>query len=501
MPNKKITQLPVATTPVASTDVLPVVQSGATKQAAISQLGYLAAGTGAVTTTIQTKLRETVSVKDFGATGNGTTDDTAAINTAIAYLNNIGSGTLHFPAGNYKITAALTSITSSSKTITGDGVYSTFVTATHNGDLFSVNVSSVNLYFFELSNLTLQRTAGGTYSSSCGVRIKASVASVTGLNYALFENLRFNNLYQGIVVEDTGKYTYGPFVNNVRHGFFTFLNLISAYATDAMYECVAFEGGTGPEHAFIGGQIRGTNAAIRLGSPGGNGGIGDIFFNSVHIAPADVGIDIYGPSGSTTYNQNITISGCQMDVCTTATVRMDKMQNFRIIPNNSTASVGVVLTNCTNYIVEDRNDVTFQNINLASSLTTTNGYISDASGTRIGQSAAFRRTVNDSFLTITGGNVIGNGAYLALYGGTHATLANQAYLLGDRVVVRNQSGSTNYIDVDHSNNVVGIGNGAWNGQRLKLGTYQFWVDSSGRLRIKNGAPTSDTDGTVVGTQT
>jgi len=33
-----------------------------------------------------------------------------------------------------------------------------------------------------------------------------------------------------------------------------------------------------------------------------------------------------------------------------------------------------------------------------------------------------------------------------------------------------------------------------------LGAYALWVDSTGDLRIKNGAPTSDTDGTIVGTQ-
>lgn len=33
-----------------------------------------------------------------------------------------------------------------------------------------------------------------------------------------------------------------------------------------------------------------------------------------------------------------------------------------------------------------------------------------------------------------------------------------------------------------------------------MNTYNFWVDSSNRLRIKNGAPSSDTDGVVVGTQ-
>ncbi|MNM25977.1 hypothetical protein D3C81_364340 [compost metagenome] len=43
---------------------------------------------------------------------------------------------------------------------------------------------------------------------------------------------------------------------------------------------------------------------------------------------------------------------------------------------------------------------------------------------------------------------------------------------------------------------------SYNGtEPLKLGGYYLWVDASARLRIKSGAPTSDTDGTIVGTQT
>ena len=41
---------------------------------------------------------------------------------------------------------------------------------------------------------------------------------------------------------------------------------------------------------------------------------------------------------------------------------------------------------------------------------------------------------------------------------------------------------------------------AYNLNRLKLGDNYLWVDSTGKLRIKASAPTSDTDGTVVGTQ-
>ena len=43
--------------------------------------------------------------------------------------------------------------------------------------------------------------------------------------------------------------------------------------------------------------------------------------------------------------------------------------------------------------------------------------------------------------------------------------------------------------------------GAWDTAHLQMGQYRIWIDGSGNLRIKNGAPTSDTDGTVVGTQT
>ena len=41
---------------------------------------------------------------------------------------------------------------------------------------------------------------------------------------------------------------------------------------------------------------------------------------------------------------------------------------------------------------------------------------------------------------------------------------------------------------------------AWNGNHLRLGAYRLWVDATGDLRIKNGAPTTDLDGAIVGTQ-
>lgn len=60
-------------------------------------------GTGAVASTVQSKLREFVSVKDYGAVGNGVADDTAAINLAISSLSAAGGGTVWVPAGEYSI--------------------------------------------------------------------------------------------------------------------------------------------------------------------------------------------------------------------------------------------------------------------------------------------------------------------------------------------------------------------------------------------------------------
>jgi len=48
----------------------------------------------------------------------------------------------------------------------------------------------------------------------------------------------------------------------------------------------------------------------------------------------------------------------------------------------------------------------------------------------------------------------------------------------------------------------GLTNGTWDVNPFRLGAHWLWVDTSFRLRIKTStAPTSDTDGVVVGTQT
>lgn len=70
-----------------------------------SLIGFIQAGIGSVQRTIQDKAREFISVTDFGAVGDGVTDDTAAIQAAITATNAAGGGTVNFmPGKTYIVT-------------------------------------------------------------------------------------------------------------------------------------------------------------------------------------------------------------------------------------------------------------------------------------------------------------------------------------------------------------------------------------------------------------
>ena len=70
-----------------------------------ANINFTQSGTGAVSRSVTSKLAERVSVKDFGATGNGTTDDSAAIQAAINAT--LPRGTIYFPEGIYIINSRI----------------------------------------------------------------------------------------------------------------------------------------------------------------------------------------------------------------------------------------------------------------------------------------------------------------------------------------------------------------------------------------------------------
>jgi len=107
-----------------------------------SNVQYDPAGTGAVSTTVQAKLRESVSVKDFGAVGDGSTNDTTAFTNAIA----TGAGCINIPDGTYKITSQLA--LGAGQRLVGSSRVTAILNHTFNGDMLTMADGSglFNLY-------------------------------------------------------------------------------------------------------------------------------------------------------------------------------------------------------------------------------------------------------------------------------------------------------------------------------------------------------------------
>ena len=154
-------------------------------------IAYDPAGAGAVTTTVQTKLRETVSVKDFGAVGDGVTDDTAAIQAAVTSLP-IG-GALLFLEGTYVITSPISFTGKTNITVSGYGA-TIQCGATRIESYFNIdNVNGVDIFGFTFDGKmqSMPTYTSGDYGNvyNCGVY------TFTGASNITVRDCYFVNLY------------------------------------------------------------------------------------------------------------------------------------------------------------------------------------------------------------------------------------------------------------------------------------------------------------------
>lgn len=125
--------------------------------------------TNAVARTVNTKLQELVSVKDFGAVGDGVADDTSAFAAAIAT-----GAAIYVPDGTYKLTSTLTG--NVNVIFYGSDAETCIITNTAS-NMFAVNGS------VQLSNVTV---TSGAYFALVGDNVTSAV------NYELRDCI-FNN--------------------------------------------------------------------------------------------------------------------------------------------------------------------------------------------------------------------------------------------------------------------------------------------------------------------
>ena len=148
---------------------------------------------------------DTVSVKDFGAVGDGVTDDTAAIQAAVNYA---GSGTVTLPNGTYLVTDTIT-VLESGLVIVGDGnsVFSTTIlNGTTNKPAFTIGDGTARFQGGLFCVAFIQKTGIAAVAGNCAVKFQNmeqyTVSNVSAYNNAgsrLYDGFKFDSCVQVVV--------------------------------------------------------------------------------------------------------------------------------------------------------------------------------------------------------------------------------------------------------------------------------------------------------------
>ena len=158
---------------------------------------------GAINRTIFVKSADIISVKDFGATGDGTTNDRDSIQAALDYCSSLTNGcTLFFPTGRYKCNSGITINTGTTSVNFGGSIID--FTAMTTGNAISVittitdgNLQNAYNYAHPIQNGTLYAydatlpVTAFYFNNALNSGSGGSVKNISCVNFA--QDVYFNN--------------------------------------------------------------------------------------------------------------------------------------------------------------------------------------------------------------------------------------------------------------------------------------------------------------------
>lgn len=200
--------------------------------------GFLQTGTGATARTFKSKGLDIVSVKDFGAVGDGVTGDTAAIQAAIDSLTS--GGEVFFPAGVYDVTGLRIDGTSGTLTnITLRGVGSASEIRINAGNTANV-IKAAAGSGFRITNL---RVRGGLGRSVTAVAAPSAGLWVSGTAYTTGQTVEVSSsdaatttvAASNLVYECTGNHTAGATFAGDKATYWTTSSVANLNTVDISY--------------------------------------------------------------------------------------------------------------------------------------------------------------------------------------------------------------------------------------------------------------------------
>jgi hypothetical protein len=138
---------------------------------------YDPAGAGAVQTNVQEKLRESVSVKDFGAVGDGAADDSTAITNAIASNRDV-----YFPVGTYRITTPLVFSSLQNVRLRGAGSNSTKIKCDAAIPFANSALAFIDASHIEVNSLAIDQNNNSSFTATYPLVIFLTSTFVTVAN-------------------------------------------------------------------------------------------------------------------------------------------------------------------------------------------------------------------------------------------------------------------------------------------------------------------------------
>jgi len=358
------------------------------------------------------------NVKDYGAKGDGSTDDTTSIQNAINAADSAGGGIVFLPQGTYNITSTLSLKSGIAFVGAGQGA----VTLNYSGNSVAIDINDNGEWYYRLADFCLYKASG---SGTIGI-------SFYNWNFATLERVRVyattDNPWSTAAIQFDGGAGQG--YNN------------ELYQVDVSHAAIGINllNNANETHMF-GGRIRVCPVGVYVGySDWRQYGVNFASLSTTYAAPWDgIGVDI----GDGTHNSEVTSFGCRYE-------NMDSAyRNNKPVTNDIVCLGDHISTNVTHNF---------------------------ATGNGIGNAVFITRT-NDPNVYIPKPSIMSLGFELRLRQANYDDVRLRSqFSSSETLLIENFTQDAHYISWDRAGTRVNLGSGKqslrWDNSAPALGTWQ-----------------------------
>jgi hypothetical protein len=279
------------------------------------------------------------NVKDYGALGDGATNDTAAIQTAVDAASTAGGGTVYFPAGTYKVTNSTESYVLASGTTTS--LYGIFIPS--DVHVLGAGRGATTIQKYSNTEVTPFCFLSATNASIKSLTVDCEWPTKTNLGHGISDDILTLGDIGTFVIEDVEVKNVGSYAIGLENHTFQGTRVINVHCHDSGVDGIDLKNVDDLNRNNIFSDLVLENYGQRATIPGstgidvrGSAHLSNITCRGYGGVSADgVGIRIRGGLAASA-------AGLQGHECT--------VTNFKCVPADPTDTIGLVVNGSRNSI-------------------------------------------------------------------------------------------------------------------------------------------------------